>query len=95
MTTALTPEQLIEVDTQLAFIKVLRGQIDERMAKQQDMDDEDPATLAYVIVTGAMLEIGNEHVDELAALLGVDGDPEEKLAKVIELFDGNRRMGHG
>lgn len=94
----LTTDQLIDAQAQLAFVKVLHQQVEERLGKQRAaITGPNPNvtdTLAYAVVTEAMLSIEQEHVDELAELLGVE-DSEDKLATVIDIFDGNRRVGHG
>ena len=49
--------------------------------------------LAHMVVTKAMLDVLSERVDTLCEQLGISTeDSEEKLAQVIQLFDGNRRQ---
>jgi hypothetical protein len=82
--TTLTPDQLIDATAKLVFVKVLHQQVAERIVKQREMLDagESDKFRVYVIVTEAMQAIEQEHVDELAELLGVENDAENKLATV-------------
>lgn len=91
----LTDDQIAEVRTYLEGIKKLNDYAHERVARQQEPFDSDVEALAYAVVTKSLMDAEEKLVDEIAEKLGVDlyATPEDKLAEVIELFDGNRRMG--
>lgn len=88
----LTPEQLTEVKTYLEGIRKIHGLAQERMARSEQPFDSDVEGLAYVAVTKALMDAEEVLVDEIAEKLGVDLYAENKLAEVIDLFDGNRRQ---
>lgn len=46
--------------------------------------------MAYLIVTKALLEAMQPEVDVLCERYGVSDDEPDRLAQVIQLFDGNR-----
>jgi hypothetical protein len=88
----LTENQLLDAEAKLAFVQILRQQLQERIAAQKSMLTAETVneTLAYTVVTQAMMDILAEHVDELAKSLGVGEDTEDKLAEVTDVLEGRR-----
>jgi hypothetical protein len=62
---------------------------------QVEQNDDPLQEMAQLMVGNSGYQILNRELEHLAADMGVDLEadtPAERLAEVIELFDGNRRM---
>ena len=85
-----------EIAEQLDVIKKLHQVTGERntFSRTPAFSELSPNDqLAHMVVTKAMLDVLSERVDTLSEQLGIStGDSEEKLAQVIQLFDGSRRQ---
>lgn len=93
MTNVLTDEQLTTVKDELRLIKAMHRVVVAHMDKAQGLDEGTPELLAELIVVQALQEVERDRVDALAEILGIDFDAEDKLAEVINILDGNRRVG--
>lgn len=94
----LTEQELATAKTQLELIQAIRddysARIDTGKSAEFQASHTDIAQLAYVMITKAIGGILESQIETLSKSLGVDvlnNTPDEQLAEVIELFDGNRR----
>lgn len=94
----LTEEELAEARTHLELIQAIKKDMSERVAYAHSaefkVERTDIEQLAYMIITKCIGDTLETQVAALAEKLGVDPSDttEERLAEVIQLFDGNRRI---
>ncbi len=97
MMTELTDTQLREAKIRLAMITEGKRALDAHMAQGSPKPPEDAEEDVQIEALGESMfwytisKLLRDQVEQLADFLGVHPDAEDKLAEIIELFDGNRR----
>lgn len=94
----LTSDELERVRIHLSLIQAIKKDADARHAYSHSAEFAVEKTqieqVAYLVINKSILDLLESQVEELSKSLDVDlnGTTEQKLAEVIELFDGNRRQ---
>jgi hypothetical protein len=94
----LTQDELNRARTQLELIRAIKKDADARHTYAHSAEFAVEKTqieqVAYLLINKSIYDMLESQVGDLAELMGVDldGTTEQKLATVIELFDGNRRI---